>query len=96
MTRANILFIYTYMNNIEIISYVAMCLSIMSFFPIVFTVYKTKKTNNFPYQAFSSLVNTCWLIYGLYSNTSIPNIQVYICLNVFIYVIHQNELVIEM
>ena len=90
MTRANILFIYVYMNNIEIIGYVAMCLSIMSFFPIVFTVYKTKKTNNFPYQSiFLALsAHTCWLIYGLYSNTSATEYSGFIFVLMYLFMLY--------
>ena len=56
---------------IKIVGYIAVCLSILSFIPIVYNIYKTKQTNNFPYKTIfiALLAHMCWLVYGLYSHT---------------------------
>lgn len=56
--------------NSEDIGYIATIISVISFLPIVYTVYKTGKTNNFPLKALilALMANSIWLIYGFYKN----------------------------
>ena len=56
--------------NTENIGYMATIISVISFLPIVYTVYKTGKTNNFPYRALflALMANLLWLTYGIYKN----------------------------
>jgi len=54
----------------EYIGNLAVFLSIISFLPVISTVYKTKKTNNLPYETILLVIaaQTCWFIYGLNIN----------------------------
>ena len=56
--------------NSEYIGYLATFISVISFLPVVYTVYKSGKTNNFPFKALILAVsaNVIWLIYGIYKN----------------------------
>ena len=58
-------------KNIENLGFLAMVLSIMSFFPVILNIYKTKKTNNFPYKSIllALFAHFFWLIYGIYNKT---------------------------
>ena len=82
MVPYDILFMYMYtmdkigeigeISKLEMVGYVAVFLSIVSFLPVVRNIYRTKKTNNFPYKTIlmALLAHACWFVYGLYSNTS--------------------------
>ena len=50
----------------ELVGEMAMALGIISFIPVVHTVYRTKKTNNFPYKSLFFLVisQMLWIVYG--------------------------------
>lgn len=58
------------MDFSEIYGFVAMSVSVLSFLPVIYTIYKTKKTNNFPYHGvFLALIaQTLWMTYGIYKN----------------------------
>lgn len=51
---------------IESVGDLAVILGVVSFMPVVYTVYKTKKTNNFPYKSLFFLVisQMLWVFYG--------------------------------
>ena len=51
---------------IESVGDLAVILGVASFMPVVYTVYKTKKTNNFPYKSLFFLVisQMLWVFYG--------------------------------
>ena len=56
-------------NNLIIaIGILATIIGIISFIPVILIIYKTKKTNNFPYYSiFLQIIsNILWLIYGIY------------------------------
>ena len=55
-------------HRIETIGILATIVGVISFIPIVYVVYKTRKTNNFPYPTLylAILSNLLWIIYGLY------------------------------
>ena len=50
----------------ELVGHFAVIFGVISFMPVVYTVYKTKKTNNFPYKSLFFLVMSqmFWIIYG--------------------------------
>lgn len=56
--------------NIEYIGYLATTFSIIGFIPIIYNIYKTGKTNNFPIKALiiAIISNLLWLIYGINKN----------------------------
>ena len=60
-------------DNINIIGLLATFIGLLLFIPITIEVYKSKKTNNFPYlMLFFAITSTIlWLIYS-YINNSIP------------------------
>lgn len=60
-------------DNINIIGLLATFIGLLRFIPITIEVYKSKKTNNFPYlMLFFAITSTIlWLIYS-YINNSIP------------------------
>lgn len=57
-------------NNylIESVGELAAFLGVVSFIPIVYTVYRTKKTNNFPYKSifFVLMSQMLWIVYGYF------------------------------
>lgn len=59
------------MQQIEIIGLAAALLGALRLFPIVHHVYKTRRTNNFPYIAlvFALTSNLLWVIYGTFDKT---------------------------
>ena len=60
------------MKNIEIIGILATITGIISFIPVVTNVYRTRKTNNFPYKTlyFAIISNLLWIIYGIFESTN--------------------------
>ena len=62
---------YYYNNVIKNLVLLASILGLMRFIPIVYEIYKTKKTNNFtPTMLSLALTSTIfWLIFGIYKNT---------------------------
>ena len=50
---------------IESVGDLAVILGVVSFMPVVYTVYKTKKTNNFPYKSLFFLIisQMLWVFY---------------------------------
>tara|TARA_Y100000591_G_C21665694_1_gene610172 strand:+ start:76 stop:363 length:288 start_codon:yes stop_codon:yes gene_type:complete len=51
----------------DVIGIIATVIGIISFIPVVLGVYRTKKTNNFPYQMLilALISNLLWIIYGV-------------------------------
>lgn len=58
------------MNYKENIGYIATIISLISFFPIILNIAKTKKTNNFPYKTIilSLIANLLFLYNGFLTN----------------------------
>ena len=58
-------------NNIDSIGLLASIIGLLRFIPIVIEIYKTKKTNNFPYlMLFFAITSTImWLIYAFVNNS---------------------------
>jgi len=50
----------------ELVGHAAIVIGIISFIPVLYTIYKTKKTNNFPYKSLVFLVisQILWVVYG--------------------------------
>tara|TARA_R110002072_G_scaffold41263_1_gene116146 strand:+ start:363 stop:626 length:264 start_codon:yes stop_codon:yes gene_type:complete len=61
------------MNIKENIGYIGAILSILSFLPVIINIYKTKKTNNFPYTTLilAILGNFLILVNGYFSNNNL-------------------------
>lgn len=61
------------MNIKENIGYIGTILSVLSFLPVVIYIYKTKKTNNFPYTTLilAILGNFLILLNGYFSKNNI-------------------------
>jgi uncharacterized protein with PQ loop repeat len=59
------------LKNIEIIGILATIIGAISIIPVANNVYKTQKTNNFPYKTlyYAIISNLLWIIYGLYIST---------------------------
>lgn len=55
------------------IGYIAMVLSFISFSPILYNIYKTKKTTNFSYTsiAVSFFISSLWIFYGVHQRSFI-------------------------
>lgn len=58
-------------SSIELIGLLATILGVFSFIPIVYLVYKTKDTDNFPHitLALAIITNILWSIYGYFNAT---------------------------
>ena len=59
------------MKNIEYLGILATIIGIISYLPVIENIYRTRKTNNFPYKTLflAFLSNLIWLIYGIYQMT---------------------------
>ena len=83
------------MNKIEWTGYLAVFLGVISFFPVIQNIYKTKKTNNFPYKSIllALTAHACWFIYGLYTDTSATEYSgiIFILMYLFILYIKKNN-----
>lgn len=95
------MFIHSYFNdyhmkhflakNVHAAGIMATLIGIVSFLPVLFVVYKTKNTDNFPYQTLilAILSNLLWIIYAI--NTK-PHMDkqiafmgfLYLCIYLFI------------
>ena len=75
-------------NHIETIGILASIIGLLRFIPIVFEIYKTKKTNNFPYlMLFFALTSTMlWLIYAFVKNSIPLIISAGLALTVYLYI----------
>lgn len=64
-------------NHIQIAGFMATLIGIISFLPVLYVVYKTKKTNNFPIHTLilALISNTLWIYYSLAKK---PNIDMQI------------------
>ena len=52
----------------ELFGILATVIGIISYLPVVYVVYKTRKTNNFPLYTLglATISNILWIIYGIY------------------------------
>lgn len=81
------------MQNIDIIKSLGLLASffgLLRFIPMVYQIYKTKRTNNFtPTMLFLALSSTIfWLIFGYYENTLPVIISSIIALCVYTYIVY--------
>lgn len=81
------------MQNIDIIKSLGLLASffgLLRFIPMVYQIYKTKRTNNFtPTMLFLALSSTIfWLIFGYYENTLPVIISSTIALCVYTYIVY--------
>jgi len=53
-------------SHVDMIGILATIIGIISFIPVIYGVYQTKKTNNFPYKMLllALISNILWIIYG--------------------------------
>ena len=77
-------------NPVEKEGFAAMALGLVSYFPVVLNVHKTKRTNNFPYYSILGLLcaQICWFIYGLYSKTSATEYSGFILSVMYLYILY--------
>ena len=77
-------------NIIKSLGLLASFLGLLRFIPIVYEIYKTKRTNNFtPTMLFLALSSTIfWLIFGYYENTLPLIISSLIAFCVYIYIVY--------
>jgi len=77
-------------NPIEIVGFLAMLLGLISYFPVIINVHRTKKTNNFPYFSIIGLLTTqmCWFIYGLYSKTLATEYSGFVLSLTYLYILY--------
>lgn len=76
------------LNNIDTIGMLASIIGLLRFIPIVIEIYKTKKTNNFPYLMlfFALTSTTLWLIYAFVNNSIALIISAGLALTVYLYI----------
>jgi len=57
-------------RSIHLAGFLATIIGVISFLPIIYIVYKTKKTHNFPYNALvmALLGNLLWIFYAFYKD----------------------------
>lgn len=84
---------YDYIKNNNIIKnlgLLASFLGLLRFIPMVYQIYKTKRTNNFtPTMLLLALTSTIfWLVFGFYENTLPIIISSVIALFVYIYIVY--------
>ena len=75
-------------NNIDSIGLLASIIGLLRFIPIIIEIYKTKKTNNFPYlMLFFAITSTIlWLIYAFINNSIALIISAGLALTVYLYI----------
>lgn len=75
-------------NNIDNIGILASIIGLLRFIPLVIEIYKTKKTNNFPYlMLFFAITSTMlWLIYAFINNSIALIISAGLALIVYLYI----------
>ena len=78
------------MDIIKSLGLLASFLGLLRFIPMVYQIYKTKRTNNFtPTMLFLALSSTIfWLIFGFYENTLPIIISSLIAFAVYIYIVY--------
>lgn len=78
------------MINTEYLGLIALIISITSFIPILYTVYKTKKTNNFPLIGLflSFISNSLWIIYGIYKDALANVISGSVFLTIYSFILY--------
>lgn len=56
----------TLKNYIGVVGFLGTIVGVISFLPVLYVVYKTKKTNNFPYKALllALVSNLLWIFYA--------------------------------
>ena len=84
---------YNYIKNSDIIKnlgLLASFLGLLRFIPMVYQIYKTKRTNNFtPTMLLLALTSTIfWLVFGFYENTLPVIISSVIALFVYLYIVY--------
>jgi uncharacterized protein with PQ loop repeat len=76
------------MNYKHIIGYVATLLSVVSFIPVIFSIAKTKKTNDFPYKTLylALISNILYIISGYLTSNNVLIVMgiVFIAIHSFI------------
>ncbi len=77
--------------NTEYIGYIALTISVTSFLPIIYTVYKTGRTNNFPIEGLILAIigNIIWFTYGIYKNAHANIISGSIYFFMYSYIIYK-------
>ena len=84
------------MKRIELIGIVAAIIGVISYIPVIINVYRTKKTNNFPYYTLilALVSNLLWIIYGVFESTyaNIMSGIIYFTIYLFILYIKSNTL----
>jgi uncharacterized protein with PQ loop repeat len=75
----------------EYIGYIALTISVSSFLPVIYTVYKTGKTNNFPIQGLILAIigNLVWFTYGIYRDARANIISGSIYFLMYSYIIYK-------
>jgi uncharacterized protein with PQ loop repeat len=76
-------------NNIDNIGILASIIGLLRFIPLVIEIYKTKKTNNFPYLMLSLAITSTilWLIYGFINYSIALLISAGIALTVYLFIL---------
>jgi MtN3 and saliva related transmembrane protein len=79
----------TIKHNIDVIGITASVIGLLRFIPMVFEIYKTKKTNNFPYLmlGFAIISTILWLIYGFINYSISLLIFASIALSVYLFIL---------
>lgn len=75
--------------NIELIGYLALTISVISFLPSIYNIFKTGKSNNFPIQGLILAIigNIFWFIYGIYTNRKANIIAGFVYFLMYSYII---------
>ncbi len=76
-------------NNIDNIGILASIIGLLRFIPLVIEIYKTKKTNNFPYLMLLLAITSTilWLIYGFINYSIALLISSGIALTVYLFIL---------
>jgi uncharacterized protein with PQ loop repeat len=76
-------------NNIDNIGILASIIGLLRFIPLVIEIYKTKKTNNFPYLMLLLAISSTilWLIYGFINYSIALLISASIALSVYLFIL---------
>ena len=74
----------------KLVGDMAIVIGIISYMPVLLTIYKTKKTNNFPYKSLVFLVmaQILWVIYGYLASANATLISGLLFLLIYLFILY--------
>ena len=74
----------------ESLGIIATLIGIISYLPVLYTVHKTRKTNNFPFNTLGLAIisNILWILYGIYEPAPASILSGVLYMLIYIYILY--------